>query len=608
MLGYLRSGNKRTKMIWWVITIATVFTFLIGFSFFGGIGRDSTSAMRQSGSYGSINGDKVTREMWQTALTTEKERYRQRFGTDPVDRDLRAVEQQAWRQLVNTRLLVQAGKQAGITVTDNDVIAAMLNDPPAVIMSAPAFQTDGKFDPAKYAAALRNPGNDWTAFEEQVRTDGPGKKLQEVLLTSVKFSEGELREAFLDRFQRATAVVVMVPPADTGSSSGSDADLQRAYDKYKSLLASPARTQLEMLAIPVRYTEDEIKTASDVANGLYQRAISGENYTQLCKDYSEGLNAENGGVIDRFLDPTQMGPAGQQIAAHKPGDILPPMREGGTIMIFRILDPAVDSTARNAPAGTVKLAQLTVKVHTNGDSLRSQYQRIADLAKRAKSVGLSRAASEKGLSTTRTGFFDLDNIPPQLYGTPDAADWGVSHKKGEVSPVFQSPDEFVIAQVAVQLPAGVPSRADVADQLKLIADFDKRVELAKPRVDQVASALHSGQTLEAAAAAAGLQTMPMTFSAGQPDPRISRAPEFVGALLAAQPGQVIGPIRTSVGWYFGRLMGVVTPPDSLWNNPQMRQQLTSDLINRRQGAVVNGMLSMLRQKAAIVDARSAYGQ
>ncbi len=608
MLGYLRSGNKRTKMIWWIITIATVFTFLIGFSFFGGLGRDPNWAARQSGTYGSVNGEKITREMWQTSLDTERERYRQRFGTDPVDRDLAAVQQQAWRNLVNTRLLVQAGLKAGIQITDNDVMAAMQMDPPAVILTAPAFQTDGKFDPSKYAAAMRNPGNDWSVFEDQVRSEAPGKKLEDIVMSSVKFSDAELREAFEDRLARLTAVVVSVPPADTGRSAGTDADLDRMYEKYKHLLATPARTQLELLQLPIQYSAEEVKTATDAANGIYQRIQRGENFDQLCRDYSEGLNADHGGVIDRFINPAEMGSAGQQIAAAKPGAVLPPMREAGTIMIFRVLDPARDSVARNAPAGTVKLAQITVKVRPAQESLRSQYDRAAELAKRAKQIGLSKAATEKGLSTIKSGFYDLANMPQTLYMTPDAADWGLTHKKGEVSPVFQGAEEFVIAQVDVQQPAGVPAKAEVLEELRQIADFDHRIELSRARADQVAAALRSGATLEDAAKAAGLTATTMTFTRDQPDPRIARAPELQGALWASAPGKVVGPVRCAVGFFFGRTVGVAEPPDTLWANQQMRSQLMSDLVNRRQQAVLNGLLLTLRTGARIEDSRAAYGQ
>lgn len=604
MLGYLRSGSKRTKAIWLIVTVATVFTFIIGFSFFGSMGSDSTRA-RQSGSYGEINGEKVTREMWQGALSAAVQAYRQQYNADPVDRDLKSVEQRAWRTLVNERLFAQTAKSAGIHITDNDVVLGMRTTPPSMLYSMEAFQTDGKFDPAKYQAALGNPNIDWSPFEEQLRQELPVRRLQERLMSSLKLSEAELKQAFRDRFERLTAMVVQVPPADTGSAAGTPAELQAVYDKYRSRMASPARSQLELLTIPVQYSPDEIKEAMDRAQGLYQRAIGGEDWVALARDNSEGPNASNGGIVDRFINPMELGPVGESIAAHKPGDILIPFREGGQVILFRILDPARDSVARNAPPGTVKLGQIIVKVRPSSDALRTQYEAAQKISQRAKAVGLAKAATEKGLTTEKTPMFDQNNLPPQLYVAPDAADWGLTAKKGEVSSVFATGDAYMIAQVAVQHAAGPPTKEEVQDQLKQIADIEHRVEASKARADQLAQAIKGGQSLEQAAAAAGLTAVPVQVSRAQPDPRLMASPEFQGALFAAKVGQVVGPVRTPAGWFFGRVENLTAAPDSLFND-QVKGQLTTEILQRRQRAFFDGYLTMLREKAKVMDTRRAF--
>jgi hypothetical protein len=426
-------------------------------------------------------------------------------------------------------------------------------------------------------------------------------------MSSLKLSEAELREAFRDRFERLSATVVQVPPADTGSSPGTPADLKAVYEKYRSRMASPARSQLELLTIPVQYSADEVKDATDRAQGLYDRAIRGEDWNALARDNSEGPNAAKGGVVDRFINPAELGPVGETIAAHKPGDILLPFREGGQVLIFRILDPARDTLARNAPPGTVKLGQIVIKVRPSSDALRKQLAAAQVIAKRAKQVGLAKAATEKGLGTEKTQLFDQNNLPPQLYVAPDAAEWGLNAKKGEVSPVYSTGDAFLIAQVALQHAAGPPAQEEVQDQLKQIADVDHRVELSKARADQVAQAIKGGQTLEQAAQAAGLTTMPVQLTRAQPDPRLFVSPEFQGALWAARPGQVVGPVRSAGGWYFGRVENVVSPPDTLFND-QTKGQLTTEILTRRQRSFFDGYLALLRQRSKIVDDRNAFGE
>ena len=48
-----------------------------------------------------------------------------------------------------------------------------------------------------------------------------------------------------------------------------------------------------------------------------------------------------------------------------------------------------------------------------------------------------------------------------LFTAPEAAEWGLRAKKGDVSPVFEGLDEFVVVQVTDQLPAGrTPTKSD----------------------------------------------------------------------------------------------------------------------------------------------------
>ncbi|MFN8586513.1 MAG: SurA N-terminal domain-containing protein [Candidatus Eisenbacteria bacterium] len=604
MLGYLRAGNKRTKAIWLIVTIATVVTFLLGFSFFGSMGGNGSSRARATGEYGSVNGEKVTTSMWQNALAVALENYRQRFNTEPADRDLRSVQQQAWRSLVNQRLLAQEAQKAGLTVSDNDVVVGMRTSPPNAVFMSQAFQTDGKFDPQKYQMALGDPRINWKPFEDQVREELPVRRLQERLMSSLKLSEGELREAFMDRFQSLSAVIVQVPPADTGRGTGSDAELRQIFDRYRSRMAAPARTQLEVLSIPVQYTDAEIKSAMDIARGFYERARNGEDFFELARTNSEGPNANKGGVIDRWINPMELGPIGMTVQAHKPGDVIDPYREGGQVMVFKILDPARDSSAMNPPyPGAVKLAQIVTRIRVSDESRQKQYEAARKVAEDARRDGLAKAATAHGLVTQKTGFFDLNNMPPALFGAPEAADWGVAHKKGDISPVYQGVDEFIIAQVESQHLAGPPTFDEVKDQIRQVADVEARVELAKARADRMAAALKAGQTLEAAAAAEGLVAMPVNMSRAQPDGRVAVSPELQGALWAAAPGKVVGPFRSAGGWFFGRTMSVQTPPDSLWNNDQMKGQLTTDILSRRQRSFFDGYLARLRSVSKIVDNR-----
>jgi parvulin-like peptidyl-prolyl isomerase len=607
MLGHLRSGNKRTKTIWWFLTVVTVGSFLGGFVFLAGLGRDQGTRARLSGSVGSVNGEGITSTEWQAAIEEARQQYRQRYGADPQDRDVKTVEQQAWRSLVNERLFAQQAKQAGLGASDNEVVIGMRTNPPSMLLASAAFQTDGKFDPNKYQQALANPGNNWAPFEAMLREQLPVRKLQERLLASIKLSQPELHQAFRDRYDHFTATLLTVPPADSGRSSGSEAELRAIYEKYRSRMAAGPRTQLEVLVSPKRFGTDETKAAMDMAKSLYDRASKGEDFAQLARDYSEGPNAEKGGLIDRWLQPSELGSlVAAAIQVKKPGQVIEPVQEGGRVMLLKIMDPAQDTSKTKTPPPSptaVKLSQIVIKVRPAPEDLRAQYKEVKGIADRARAVGLSKASTEKGLSTVKTGFYDGNNAPPQLFATPEAADWGLSAKKDEVSPVFEGEDEFVVVQVSTQHKAGPPARDEVSDQLKMIADAEHRVDLSKSRADSVVAAVKSGRSLEDAAKLVHLTATATQGTRANPDPRLAGNPELLGMLLGAPAGKVIGPVRTAQGWSFARLDAVTAAPDTMFND-QAKGQITNEILQGRQRAFFESFVNKLMENAQVADLRA----
>lgn len=605
MLAQLRTGNKRTKTIWWVLTVVTVITFVGGFIFLAGVGSDQAATARMSGAYGLVGDRKITRDMWQTALEDARAAFRRQYGNDPADRDAKVVEQQAWRGLVSQQLFAREAERARLGATDAEVLQVFQTSPPQALVNNPAFQTNGQFDAQKYVMAIRDPNNNWAGWEELVRQQLPVSKLETRLLSSLKLTQPELLEAFHDRFDQLRGVVVIVPPAESGKANADEAALQKVYDKYKDRMATGPRTQLEVLVVPKKFSAEETKAAMDLANSLRERAERGEDFGQLARDFSEGPGADRGGVIDRNFNPTELGPIlGGRPGPYTPGTILPPYAEGSRVSVFKIVDPATDTSLKTPPVpGTIRLAQIVLKVRPSSEALRAQYEDVLAIAKRAKSVGLAKAATEKAMSTTKTSFYDWNNEPPQLFQTPEAGDWGLVNKVKEVSPVFEGPDVFTVVQVAAQHAPGPPSREELGEQLGQIADVEHRVQLAKPRADALAAAVKGGQPLEAAATALGLVAQPVQMARMQPAPQLMGSPEVQGALWAARPGQVVGPIRTTNGWVMGRVDGLA-PADTAMFTPEMKGQLTQQILTQRQRTFFEGMLQKLRADAKVKDYRA----
>src|SRR5215471_3257313 len=286
MLKFLRIGNKRTKTIWWVLIIVTVVTFLGGFVFLFGIGLDTTRSAQSRGEIGVVDGSSISRIDYTNAVNDQRAAFQKQNGSDADADESRALETQAWRALVTQHLLSEQARRLGLKATDQEVVISLQSNPPAALAQAPAFQTNGQFDPKKYVSALRDPNNNWSPFETQARQSLPVRKLQERVLASLKLAEPELRRSYRDRYENIGLTVVQISPSQQPNvPAPSDADVELVYQKYKSRFASGPRTQLELLMLPLKFTQEEIRAAREVAQGLCDRAKRGEDFATLVKDY-----------------------------------------------------------------------------------------------------------------------------------------------------------------------------------------------------------------------------------------------------------------------------------------------------------------------------------
>jgi peptidyl-prolyl cis-trans isomerase D len=602
MLRFLRSGSKRTKLIWWAVAVITIVTFLGGFIFLFSAKMDPFSHQRTSSTVGSVNGHPIHIADYENALAEQRSNYQQQFGVDPAERDAKMLEVQAWRAIVAQQLMAEQAQALGLKAHDKEVVVTLQTSPPAQVTRLAIFQTNGKFDASKYQAALRNPNQNWAPAEDMVRDQLPVRKLQERLMASIKLTSPELEQAYHDRYDKVSAtVLVITPPPDLKLPPPSEADLLRAYQANRGRFSSGLRVQVEVLSVPKKYGDEEVRTAKELSESLVRRARGGEDFAQLAKDYSEGPGAATGGEIPRVLQSSDFGPElAARISALPVGGVTDPIQEQGRFMIFRLLDrPKLP----NSEATGFKVAQILTRVRPNETTLRDQYEDMQKLHTRAVSEGLGRAAAEKGMATTKSGFYDYNNPPQQLFTTPEAADWGLGAKLNEVSGVFEGLDEFVIVQVVARHEGGPAPREEIAEPLRQIAEMEARVRADRPRADAIAADVAKGVSLEATAKAHGLATFSVNAqSRQQPDPRLYSSPEIIGALFGAPPGHVVGPIQAMNGWYFLRVEQHMAAGAAAYDT--LRAQLSNEILQRRQQTFFTGYLGELRARAKVVDDRN----
>ena len=184
----LEQMRKHMGWIMWVILILVIVSFLFFGIYPSGGGRGEAAV---------VNGDVITSTELNRAYRNMVETYRQIFKDQMNDNMTKTLKQQALRELIQNRLLVQEAERIGLKVSDEEV--------QAVIMRTPAFTNQGRFDRAAYERYLDYINVKPSVFEETQRNYLLRLRMEQIIEDSVDVTEDELKAAYASRNPKAKA-------------------------------------------------------------------------------------------------------------------------------------------------------------------------------------------------------------------------------------------------------------------------------------------------------------------------------------------------------------------------------------------------------------------
>ena len=601
MLKHFRSGSKRIRTLWWILTIGTVVTFIGGFIFIFGSGAgDSSRATQTPAVVGSVGDAEISQAELAVATQQALAQYKMQYGSDPQGRDAAILNEQVWNNLITEKAVEAEAKKLGIKVTDAEVVFAVKNTPPPDVAQNPAFLTNGRFDPNKWAQALSDPQINWAPLEDKMRKMLPGQRLEERVIAGIKISEPELRRLYDLQYQKAVVTAAMLPldftPID--STKLNDAALKAYYEAHKSDFSGPAQSQASLVSIPRSVGASEEKTAKDAADAMVKEIRTGGDFATIAKERSEGPYAERGGDLGQDVPESRLPPALQQALASLPvGGVTDPIRDGMTFFIFKLTDKKVTN---GEPV--VRISQIQVPIHPTQESIDKDRDMIIKLRKEAATGKLSDVAAKRQIVAVDTGWFGENEYVPMLVQMPQIQRWALSAKKGEVSRAFSNETGWIIAQVTDKREAGPRPFETVKDQVK--SELELSLRQAKPlaTAEKIVAAVRGGQTLEAAAAANGAMTFTTPpFARTTPDPRLTAAPRAVGLAFGLPPGQVGPPVASPNGIFVVRKDAMMAGTDAQFDS--LRSTLSQTMLSTRQRRFVTAWVQKTLDAQKVADKR-----
>jgi peptidyl-prolyl cis-trans isomerase D len=591
--------RESTKVI--MVIVAVAFVGLMVFEW----GMDLSGRSSQQGggtSLGSVDGTDISVEDYQRQYQILYEQAQSQSPEGLSREQLEQIELQAWDDVVNLTLLRHEARERGIRVTDSELVEYIKYNPPSDIVSMPAFQTAGQFDIAKYQAALADPTlqQTWIEYETQLRGTLPIQKLQEQVVAGTVVTDAEARATYRERNERARIDFLFLDPevlAPAAASAVSDAEIRQYYESHKDDYRRGESARIRYVRFEPPVTAADSAAARNRADSLAAAArAEGADFAALAQRRSDDpVSAANGGDIG-WLRPDALDPAIRAAVE--------------TLSVGQVSEPVLTPfgwhvVRLEAETGTqVQLRQILVAVEAGPagrDATRQAAQEFARAASAAPGA-FAQEASRRGLEIQEPPVFEKGIVIPGLGSAAELTDFVFANENDAVSGALTREGGYYVVQVEERYPEGFVAVEQVADEIRAELGRQKQLERTRELAPEVAAAIREAG-LEGAASRFGLRTETTDwFTRINNIPGIGSGSPVAGAAFGLAQGQTAGPVETSRGLYFIRLIDHQPTDEEAFQREKeiLRQELRGEKMRER----FNAWFEARRAAAEVEDRRA----
>ncbi|MBI3081504.1 MAG: SurA N-terminal domain-containing protein [Gemmatimonadetes bacterium] len=591
----------------WIMGVLVV-AFVGWMVFDVGMGITGGGSYRPGDAIAKVNGKGIDLQTFNDALRNAQERQRLQSGSAPLTREgQQALEDAVLENLVQEILLREEFSRRGITVSDEEIVAAAQNSPPPEIISTPEFQTEGQFDLAKYQRfiASRSDPSFLLALEARYREEIPRAKLFDQLVADVYLSDAKLWQAYRDQHDSATIrLLALYPDAAVPDSAVlvTQRELELYYNDHREEFNRRAVAYLSYVAVPRVPNAADTAAARARAVALRREILQGADFAEVAqRESADSVSGARGGDLGEVTKPTFVSEFEQAALALRPGQLSEPVLSPFGYHVIKLESKSGDRYhARHILVPIELVGAHLDEVDARIDSLdRRAAEQVdgAELDSAAAGIG----ARVEVAAPVREG----ERVQAGPEAVPDAGLWAFEARPGETSPVIETERASYVFRLDSLIPGGTAPLNQIRDVVHRPVVLQKKREATRQLAEQLARDLSTRRTtLEAAAKR---YDAPLTtigpFTRINPVPALQEEPVVVGAAFGVALDGVSQPIMGQ------RAVYLVQPiarrlADSTAFVRQLPEQRQQALQAARQ-ARVRLVLSSLREQAKVDDRRRA---
>lgn len=553
-------------------------------------------------SVGEINGTKVPLQLYQQATQQALTSRQQQLGRSLSEEEAQAVRDEVWDQMVQQQALEAQYKARHISVSADEIAAAIQDNPPPELTQQDEFKTDGRFDLTKYQRWLRSSAAAQyvpileSQYGEQIRQS----KLLRVVTADLYLSDAALWQRWRDDHETATVELAALIPGSLVADSQvsvTETEVRKYFDDHQDEFRHARTALLSYVQLSRLPEASDSAAALSHAQELRKELVGGAPFAEVAtRESADTASTRQGGLMPDFgkdaVDPAieragfslPIGALSEPILAQDGYHLLKvESRTGGKVHARHILVP-IDIVGAHRDL-----------LDARADSLE------ALAAEKLDGAALDTAARALGLNVGKANpLLQGGRVQVGFQVIPDAGLWAFQAQVGETSRIIETSYAYFLFRVDSLIPEGVPPFDQIRSAVETATRDHKKWDKAREIGKELVARVNGGATLAQAASA-----MHIPHQTVGPFTRIS--PAVPGARLAG----------AAFGVEVGKTSGVIEEQDGLYvlsvlsRNPGDRAEFTKQLPDYRARQVrlaqqdrVRNYLEALKASAKVTDRRS----
>lgn len=542
---------------------------------------------------GSVNGENIELEEYNNRLQYYTQQYSEQTGNSMTPEVRAQYEQQAWNDLVNSRLLQQKMDELGINVTNQEVVDMITGPNPDPLIRENFSNEDGTIDRVALQSWVEASENKETliAIEQQMRQKRQQQKMNNYLQSSMDVSSYEVEQEYLRNNTRADVEYIRFAYADVDDSeiSVSEDELREYYDNNQDEYNRKESYRINYVTFDKTPTEEDTTRTFDEMDRLQSEFAEAEvdssffNRYQSATEYSEE-SADKDEISDLYKPVLDVGE----------GEVTDVIEDEGRLYLLKKLEETGDEVrflvfSRDITADPI--ATIDARAEEADDfSFYAEEDGFEEEAER-RELELS-----EGLATKGTDFISGIGQSQQVMSFLESA------YEGQISDPIELTEQFVVVKVNEITPEGPQPFDEVKEQIRTVVTNNKRKQQTVDRINELRD---QHDDLESLAGAAGKEVT-VVESLAKSDNSLEgagREPKVIGAIFGLSEGQQSSPIEGNSAAFIVELNRLYEADlDNL--SSDQRREIRRELQEQKSQAFMNTWIEQLKKEADIEDNRA----